>query len=138
MSHLEHYNLLYHSRHGFHTFKSSELQLIELVSDITSSYKLENYGIKGETLRWIKAFLKKPQQSVVVDDERSVFQAYVNNLLRNIRSRVLRITVHIRSKQYSAMWLDGGYTDAGATTLSSVINMLEDLGWRTLGNIMAL
>ena len=31
------------------------------------------------------------------------------------------------------MWLDGGYTDAGATTLSSVINMLEDLGWRTLG-----
>ena len=31
------------------------------------------------------------------------------------------------------MWLDGGYTDAGATTLYSVINMLEDLGWRTLG-----
>lgn len=28
------------------------------------------------------------------------------------------------------MWLDGGYTDAGATTLSSIINMLEDLGWR--------
>ena len=51
-------------------------------------YKLENYGIKGETLRWIKAFLENPQQSVVVDDERSVFQAYVNNLLRNIRSRV--------------------------------------------------
>ena len=36
------------------------------------------------------------------------------------------------------MWLNGGYTDAGATTLSNVINMLEDLGWRTLGNIMAL
>ena len=37
MSHLEHYNLLYHLRHGFHTFKSSELQLIELVSDIVDN-----------------------------------------------------------------------------------------------------
>ena len=102
MSHLEHYNLLYHLRHGFHRFKSCESQLIELVSDIVDNsrakqtdvvildfsktlnsvshnrllYKLENYGIRSDTLKWIKAFLENWQKSVVVDGERSVFQAY--------------------------------------------------------------
>ena len=84
MSHLEHRNLLYHLQHGFHRFKSCESQLIEFVSDKVENshakqtditildfskafdkvpqnrllYKRENYGIRGDTLKWIKAFLK--------------------------------------------------------------------------------
>ena len=84
MSHLEHHNLLYHLQHGFRRFKSCESQLIEFVSDIVDNshakqvditildfskavdkvphnrllYKRENYGIRDDTLKWIKAFLK--------------------------------------------------------------------------------
>ena len=84
MSHLEHHNLLYHLQHGFRRFKSCESQLIEFVSDIVDNshaqqtditildfskafdkdrhnrllYKLENYGIIGDTVKWIKAFLE--------------------------------------------------------------------------------
>ena len=84
MSHLEHRNLLYHLQHGFHRFKSCESQLIEFVSDKVENshakqtditildfskafdkvpqnrllYKRENYGIRGDTLKWIKVFLK--------------------------------------------------------------------------------
>ena len=66
-------------------------------------YKLENYGIRGYTLKWIKAFLDNRQQCVVVDGETfdfvdilsgvpqgSVigpvpFPAYINDLQQNIR-----------------------------------------------------
>ena len=73
-------------------------------------YKLENYdqSIRGDTLKWIKAFLENRQQSVVVDGERCdfvavlscvprgsvigpvLFLAYISNLSQNIhvRSRV--------------------------------------------------
>ena len=83
-SHLEHHNLLYHLQHGFRRFKSCESQLIKFVSDIVDNsqakqtditilhfskafdkvphnrllYERENYGIKGDTLKWIKAFLE--------------------------------------------------------------------------------
>ena len=64
-------------------------------------YKLEYYdqSIRGDTLKWIKAFLENKQQSVVVDRERTcdfvavgscvprgsvigavLFLAYINNL----------------------------------------------------------
>ena len=115
-------------QHIFYRFKSCESQLIEFVSDIDIVnisrtkqtdviildfsktfavphnrllYKLENYdqSIRGDTLKWIKAFLENRQQSVVVDGQRCdfvavlscvprgsvigpvLFLAYINNLL---------------------------------------------------------
>ena len=76
MSLQEHHNLLYHLQHGFHRFKSYESQLIEFLSFIVDTscgkqtdiiildfaqafqkvphnrpfYKLEKYGIIGDTL----------------------------------------------------------------------------------------
>ena len=110
MSHLERYNLLYHLQHVFCKFKSCELQLIEFVSDIVNNsgakqtdviilvfsktfdyvphnrllYKLENYdqSIRGDTLKWIKAFLENWQQSVVVDGERCDFVAVLSSVPR--------------------------------------------------------
>ena len=43
-------------------------------------YKLENYGIRGYTLKWIKAFLENQQQCVVVDGERSDFVALLSGV----------------------------------------------------------
>ena len=133
MSHLEHHNLLCHLQHGFRRLShATEPQLNEFVSDIVDNshvkqtdiitldiskafdkvshnrllYKLENYGIRGDTLEWIKAFLENRQQCVVVDGEKSdfvavlsgvpqgsvigsvLFLAYINDLPQNIRSRV--------------------------------------------------
>ena len=129
MSHLEHHNLLCHLQHGFRRFKWCESLLSEFVSDIVDNshakltdinildfskafdkvphnrciYKLENYGIRGYTLKWIKAFLENRQQCVVVDGETSdfvallsgvpqgsvigpvPFLAYINDVQRNIR-----------------------------------------------------
>ena len=66
-------------------------------------YKLENYGIRGYTMKWIKAFLENRQQCEVVDGEWSDFVALlsavsqgsvivpvpflecINDLLQNIR-----------------------------------------------------
>ena len=45
-------------------------------------YKLENYGIRGDPLKWIKAFLENLQQSVAVDGERSVFHVYIYKFSR--------------------------------------------------------
>ena len=43
-------------------------------------YKLENYGIGGDTLKWIKAFLENRQQWVVVDSERPNFVAVLSGV----------------------------------------------------------
>ena len=37
------------------------------VPDNRLLYKLENYGIRSDTLKWLKAFLENRQQSIVVD-----------------------------------------------------------------------
>ena len=105
-SHGEHHNLLYHLQHGFRRFKPCESQLIEFVSDIVDNshvkqtgiiildfskafdkvphnrllYKLENYGIRGDTLKWIKAFLENRQQCVVVNGEKSDFVAVLSGV----------------------------------------------------------
>ena len=93
-------------QHVFCRFKSCESQLIEFVSDIVNNsrakqtdvitldfsktfdyvphnsllYKMENYdqSIRGDTLKWIKAFLENRQQSVVVDGERCDFVAVLS------------------------------------------------------------
>ena len=41
-------------------------------------YKLENYGIRGYTMKWIKAFLENRQQCEVVDGEWSDFVALLS------------------------------------------------------------
>ena len=43
-------------------------------------YKLENYGIRGYTMKWIKAFLENRQQCVVVNGERSDFVALLSGV----------------------------------------------------------
>ena len=106
MSHLEHHNLLCHLQHGFRRFKWCESQLIEFVTDIVdnshakqtdiiildfskafdkiphnrSLYKLENYGIRCYTLKWMKAFLENQEQCIVVNGERSDFVALLSGV----------------------------------------------------------
>ena len=98
MSHLEHQNILCKQQHGFRSGHSCETQLLEFIEDITKGldegketdviimdfakafdrvnhsllvHKLEYYGIKGMTNRWIKNFLSDRTQAVVVEGETS-------------------------------------------------------------------
>jgi hypothetical protein len=94
MNHLENNNLLSSVQHGFRRERSCETQLTTVVQDIASTvgksrqvdaaildfskafdtvphqrllYKLDCYGIRGETLRWISNFLTNRSQSVILD-----------------------------------------------------------------------
>ena len=94
MSHLETNGILYARQHGFRSRRSCETQLLEFIQELHSNnetgtptdlvvmdfskafdkvphekllYKLDYYGIQGQTLAWVKDFLRDRQQSVVVD-----------------------------------------------------------------------
>ena len=98
MAHLDANNILTDSQHGFRSKRSCETQLLTFVDELLQSltargqidlaildfskafdvvpharllYKLEFYGIKGATLRWISSFLHERTQRVVVDDQTS-------------------------------------------------------------------
>ncbi len=97
-SHLDRHNILTPLQHGFRKRHSCESQLAITMNDITQMYdrkkqvdlvildfskafdtvphrkllcKLENYGIRGNTLKWITSFLTDRQQWVVVEGEES-------------------------------------------------------------------
>ena len=98
MAHLEVNNILHGKQHGFRAKRSCETQLIELVHELHNNcqsnkqtdvivmdfskafdkvshsrllYKLEWYGITGQTYSWVQDFLKNRSQKVVLDGTES-------------------------------------------------------------------
>ena len=98
MQHARSKNILYQLQHGFLDKRSCETQLIEFQADILNNLsqnqqtdvlimdfskafdkvshhhlirKLDYYGIRGKTNRWIKEFLTDRRQCVVIEGEKS-------------------------------------------------------------------
>ena len=98
VKHLEIYDILVNCQHGFRAKRSCETQLISLTQEITNHlhygiqndllildfskafdkvshkkllFKLDNYGIRDTTLKWIGSFLNNRMQQAVLDGESS-------------------------------------------------------------------
>ena len=96
--HLDGQGILYDLQHGFREKRSCETQLIMLIEDLARSaslgkqtdiilldfskafdkvnhskllWKLHQYGIRGQVLNWVRAFLGSRSQRVVIDGEES-------------------------------------------------------------------
>ena len=126
-------NILFELQHGFREKRSCETQLIMLVDELAKNMqlgkqtdfillhfskafdkvaheklllKLDFYGIRGNTLNWIKDFLDNRNQSVLLNGSNSdsipvssgvpqgsvlgpiLFLTYINDLPDQVRSRV--------------------------------------------------
>ena len=124
MSHLEANDILCPLQHGFRKNKSCETQLLEFFTDLINIprnikqtdvivmdfskpfdkvphnrllLKRKYYGIRNNTLGWLKNFLNSRQQCVVVDGERSTpvpvlsgvpQGSVINDLPNGIKSKV--------------------------------------------------
>ena len=98
MKHLEIHDILVDCQHGFRAKRSCQTQLISLTLEITNHlhyriqndliildfskafdkvshkkllFKLDNYGIRDTTLKWIGSFLNNRMQQAVLDGESS-------------------------------------------------------------------
>ena len=96
LNHLDHHNILVDCQHGFRAKRSCETQLLSLshelldnlhsgiqtdliILDFSKAFdkvphrkllrKLDNYGIRGDTWKWVPAFLSNSMQQVVLDGE---------------------------------------------------------------------
>ena len=131
--HFTELDILYDLQHGFREKRSCEKQLIMLVDELAKNMqmgkqtdlilldfskafdkvaheklllKLHQYGIRGDTLNWIKDFLDNQKQTVVINGINSdevpvssgvpqgsvlgpiLFLAYINDLPEQLKSRV--------------------------------------------------
>ena len=100
MKHANDHNILYGLQHGFRGGRSCETQLVEFIDDLAYNMqnggqtdvaimdfskafhkvghqrlllKLDHYGIRGKTNKWIQAFLTNRSQRVVLNGEHSCY-----------------------------------------------------------------
>ena len=133
MAHARSNNILYKLQHGFLDKRSCETQLIEFQNDILQNLnnnqqtdvlimdfakafdkvshmhlikKLDYYGVRGKSNRWIKSFLSDRQQQVLLEGEHSdkvpvtsgvpqgsvlgpcLFIYYINDIANNMTSTI--------------------------------------------------
>ena len=87
-SHLDEYGILSCLQHGFWKFKNTQIDMAVL--DFSKAFdtvphkrllgKLSFYGVKGDILSWVQAFLEDREQKVVVDGRSSSSEAVTSGV----------------------------------------------------------